>query len=276
MNMVSIVNKTSQIPHMTTAEKGKNLLFHHAEKFKKYLDIIKLPNKAIDILFNWAELSPLPSKHLSFISKQHKTVKSVDSTLALPNFFIKQIELYKTCGHLKQSLETRTPGRLGTIIDDVKKIFFSSTTSGLTLIQHLDKNRVINLSKISKSLPLNLVKGNCLLSLASRSTSVAETTWTLYNQIKKEKVCAKKRDWHLSPAVTKNLMKLGSNSLSLTSDSLKAAVLFFGCFINPFLVISITTLSFAITLFEKIQSKNHLFCRNKSKNLEESLTSLPA
>jgi hypothetical protein len=319
------------------------------------LDIIKLPNKVVDILFNWVELMPLSSKHLSFISKQHKTIKSVNSTFTLPNFFIKQIELYKACTDLKHRLTAQTPVSSDKIIKDVKKIFFaslSSMTSGLKLIQHLDKTRVIHLNKISKSLPINIVKGNCILSLVSRSAAVADTTWTLYIQIKKEKACAKDRywhpslavtknliklglnslkltatslktavlffgfclnlvkansivslvsssvavadttwtlyvqikkekacaqdrDWHLSPLVRKNMMKLGSNSLRLSSHSLKAAVIFFGYCFNPFILVSITTLSFAILLSGKIQSNNLSF-RNTSRNPEETLAFLPA
>ena len=278
--MVFSISATTQIQVIPHRQKEENsLLFRLVEKFGEQLDLIRAPSKAISTLFRWAEFMPLSYRWLAFFSEQRYAIKNATSTFAFPMFFVKQVKLYETCIRLKNRLLSMRPMNMGKVIKNAKKIFFSflaATISGIKLTQLLDKTRIFALNKISSSLSSALTKSDCLLSLGLYIMKAIDLTWILRSQLKKESLSAKEQKWNYSSQVTKTMIKLGSNSAKVLSNSISAATLFLGCYINPLVTVAASTLSIAISIASKIVCHNNLFWKDKSKSIEEAFASLPA
>jgi hypothetical protein len=273
--LVSSISANTQILVTPSEKKDEdNLLFRFSKKFSEQLDLIRIPNKVMSTLLGWAECMPLPSRLLAFIADQREVIKTVASTFALPKFFVKQVKLYETCNQLKNRLSASAVN-LGKVIDAVKKTFFASlsaASAGIKLSQLLDKTRIIDLSKISRLLPNVLAKTDCLLSLGLNSMKIVDTFWILRAQIKKENRSPKERNWSFSNKTTKAIVKLGSRGVKVFSNSIAAAALFLGLYINPLVSVAVATLSIA----DKIIRHSKFFCKGKSKKSEETFAFLPA
>src|ERR1700722_6910395 len=246
--------------------------FQFAEKFKEQLSSVSLPNKVITTLLGWAQVVPLPSETLSFIAAQRNTIKSVSSTLALPKCFLAQSKLAKNSIDLKNKLTSSKSLSSGEIIEAVKKVFFaflSSVTSFIKLPQVLHKTKIIDLNKISRSLPNALAKGEALLSLGVSSMKTVDSAWVLKEQLSST-------NGRMTPKVKKTLFKLGSNSLGVLSSSLSAAVLLLEWYVNPLAALVVTTLSVGMPLASKIAPFNKLFWESDSKIRDKAYASLPA
>ncbi len=277
--MVSSISISTQIAKNPSEEKKKdNYFFRFVEKYGEQLDFIRLPNKAIGALLGWAEYMPLSSQLLSFIADRRYSIKTVTSTFAIPKFFIKQVKLFEACHHLKNRLSVQRLAGLDKVIEDVKKIFLAflaATIATIKVPQLLDKTRIIDLNKISRMLPSVLAKSECLLSIGLYSMKVVDTTWVLRSQLKRENLSLADWKWSSSPKVTKTLLRLGSNSLQIISNSIAAAALFLGWYTNPLASLGVSMLSVTISILSKIDCHSHFFWKD-SKRTEAAIASLPA
>ncbi len=274
-----MVSSTSSACIFASGSKEKaGGFFRSVKKFGEQLDFIRLPNKVISTLFRWTEYIPLPSQLLSFFADRYHSIKEVTSTFAIPKFFIKQAKLFEACYHLQSRWSAQGFARLDKIVKDIKNFFFSflsATIATIKLPQILDKTRIIDLNRISRALPSILAKSECLLSLGLSSMKVIDTTWTLRSQLKRENRSLADWKWNSSPTVTKTLLKLGSNSLTVISNSISAAALFLGRHVNPLVSLVVSTISISAALFSKVACHSKLTGKD-SRCADKAYFSLPA
>jgi hypothetical protein len=273
LNLVYSIHAISQIPSSVATEKKEEStpFFRIVKQLGRRLDILCLPNKVSITLLGWAELLPLKDEILSLIAAQRSTIKSVTSLFKLPKFFIKQIQFYEACSNFKNSF-TANVQNLDKTISNVKKLFFSSLSAMIAAFkfpQLLEQIRIVDLSKISKKLSMGLAQAECLSSLALYSMKFVDTAWTLHSHVKRE-------NSPLSPKVAKTILKLGSSSINLLAHSLNATALFLGLCINPFILITVSTVSLCSSLASKIIRSSNLMWRTPSKSFGEAIASLPA
>jgi hypothetical protein len=254
--LASSIYANSQIQHRV-AEKGVSdrPLFRITNKIDRCLDMIRLPNRIVSTLLRCAELLPLKAEKLTFITEQRHLMKTLNSIIGLPSFFIKQIQLYKACANLKRNFTLYPLRSWDKVVVDVKKTFFASLSAliaGLKFPLLLDETRIIDLTNISKTLPKSLAKGGALVSLAMSSMRIADTAWTLRNELKNDEVFLDGKNWSLSPKGQKTFLKLGSNSVQVLSNSMSVAALFLGLYTNPLILVAVSVVSLSFTLVGKV------------------------
>ncbi len=261
---------------MTSSASSLSVFSKGADEFAKFLDNALLPNKVINNLLGWAEYMKLPDSWQVFLAVQRHSIKTVTSTFALPQFFIKQLKLYEACEDLKKNFTQDVPAKMGKVLGDVKKVFLasiSSIISTLKIPQLLHKTQVIDLSKLSRMLPSVLSKTESLFSLAFSGMKLVDTAWTLQSQLQKENATLSHKFWHPSAKVKALYLKLGTGSLGAVTDSIGAASLFLGVHVNPIASMTISTISLTITVVSKFLRNCRLFGLSETK---DSLVSLPA
>ena len=252
--------------------------FRAIEQFDKQLDVFRLPTE-VDLVLGWIGSMPLPLSWASLIVEQHRTIKTISSTFSLPKFGVKQIQFYKSYSHLKNRIDSMDPNDFDDIAKDGKKTFFSmlaAMIAGLKLPRLLDKTRVLDLSKISKSLPATLAKGECFFSLISDSVKIADTAWILNSQLRNENASLVERMWNPSPKMKKDLLELCSNSFSALSSSISAASLFLKWSAHPYLSVAVSTLSTMSSLMSQGISCDRWLWGTQSADSRKVFASLPA
>lgn len=275
-NLFSVVSLFSngQKTSAVHTNEGSPLLLRIAEQYEKFAERACLPNKVISNILSWMEKLP-EHWHISFADQLH-TIKSVSSTFVLPVFFIKQLNLYLACDHLKNIFTKKAPAKLERIVAGVKKVFLaflSSLISGLKVPQMLHKTHIIDLRKVSRLAPSILAKTVSLLSLTFSGMKLIDTASSLKGQLEKEKAPLTEQLWHPSSKVKALYLKLGMNSLGAISNSISAASTFLGVYTNPFVTLTVSTISLTASVVSKFVRNNPLF---GIKDFPHPFTGLPA
>jgi hypothetical protein len=234
----------------------QELFFH----FSKYLDIFRLPFKAVSTLFTWGEVVPLKLAEAAYIAGQRQQIKTISSTFALPKFFIKQFHLYTAWNNLTATI-TKPEIDVAKLVGNIKQVFFktmSSIISALKIPQLFDRTGVIDLTKISRLLPNALAKTENVFSLVVYSMKLVDSTWKLRSVLKKN-LAANGGQWEgFSARAIGSMIKVGSNGIKMLSASVTTAALFFGVYVAPLAAVLLTTLSFTVSLTSKVVRHNDL------------------
>ncbi len=218
------------------------------ERFNERLSLLRLPSKGVSTLLGWGELLPFNHDLHHHLSEQRTTLKTMNSTFALPKFFTKQIKFSKALVHLKKDLSENCD--LGQLTQDVKKVFFSALgllLSSLKMPLLLHKTQIIDLTEISRQFPDLLEKGEGVLSFGGAVLHFADGLWTLRACVKDHKL-----EDQRPPDAAKLNIKLISSTIKVSLGFIEIATLFFGCCLSPVILITVSTISFATSLIKKM------------------------
>ncbi len=247
--------------------------------FGKYIDLICLPLKGTATVLNWAKILPLSKSLKSYIGNQHSALKVVTSTFNLPKFFVNQRTIYEACMDLRKKIANREKVSVYKVAYIAKSIYFNALALTISWIRFpllLHKMRMIDLGKISKQLPGKLSKSAILLSLASSSVRLIDNVWALGVHVKKDYTSKSGLKKGLSPRTVKALVRASSTGISFTSVSLIAANMFFGLYVAPIALISLSSLSFAASLSSKISRSRDLIWKGRNLSWQGDSSHLPA
>jgi hypothetical protein len=225
----SIVSKTTD---------NESALQSFLRRLDSEYNLIRMPSKGVSALFGWIELSSMKYENLANLAEQRILVKTGNSTFALPKFFLKQLKFYCAC--------TDTQDK--TIFQKIKRVFMSGLSLALSWIKLpmlFDKTNLIDLTQIARSLPDTLAKGATLLTLVQSGVKMAEGSWAIGSYLAQSH-CAPK-----SSKAIKLYIKLGSSAIKLGGATIGAAALFFNIYFAPLALISLATVSFAVSLISK-------------------------
>jgi hypothetical protein len=271
--------KTS-VPHTRSEGSESNpFLCRMTDEYEDFTSFPLLPNKVIANLLGWAEKLKLPDSLLTSIGDRRQAIKGVSSAFETPEYFTKHVKLYKACNDLKNRLTQEVPPKTEKVVEDVKKVFIaslSSLSSILKIPQALSESKIIDLNKISRVLPSVLSKTECVVSLASSTISLIDTTLTLRDEVKKVNLPLAQQIRHPSIKIKRTCLTLVTNSLSIVSKCISAASLFLGFYTSPYVTMSLSTASLVASLGGKIAKNSNLFGLKKSKYSLEASVSLPA
>ncbi len=248
-------------------------------QFGNYIDLICLPLKGTATVLNWAKILPISRSLKTYIGQQHSALKVVTSTFNIPKFFIHQRSIYEACKDLRNKIANREKIRVYEVADVAKSIYFNALALTISWIRFpllLHKMKLIDLGKISKQLSGRLSKSATLLSLASSSVRLIDNVWTLGIHVKKDYTSNSGLKNGLSPRTVKSLTRAGSTGINFTSVSLIAANMFFGLYVSPIVLISLSSLSFAVSLGSKISRSRDLIWKGQNHPRQNDSSHLPA
>lgn len=190
---------------------------------------------------------PFAPSFNQFLSDQRSTLKTVSSTFAIPSLIMKPFKLAGEGRRLIEHLNDEKGIHLDKVLQDVKKIFFTSIsfiTKNIKVILLLKKTKIISLTKTLSS---GLDKGENLLSLGLNSMKMVDALWQFSHHLKKTQIS------HLNSQKTLKLgTRLVSKTLKVASQTLSALALFLGATVAPSLLLVLSTLSFSATLVKRI------------------------
>ena len=245
------------------------------ERFGHDVSLLFLPGKIVYTLISWGSLMPLPSDALAAMATRQKALKAVNSTFELPKFLAKQIKLYEAyadyqdaracCREFGYDLAIKTK--------NVFCAFLEVTLSALKIPLLFNKTHLIDLSKISTRLPTSLSYGTTVLSLGVSGIKFSDSAWELGVLVKEGQP---KDIKNFSQKKIRSIAKVASNSIKLASSGLSAGVLFMGWCISPLFLVSVSTISFAVSLVNKIYHQNSLLRAGSKSNFITGSESLPA
>ena len=244
-------------------------------RFCNDLDFICLPGKGVSTLLGWSELLPMKGGFLDRIAEQRVIVKTVNSTFALPKFFTKQIEFFRSCSHLKNDFLSGCDQ--SKIFLDVKKVFYASIgllIATLKMPLLLDKTNVIDLSQISRKLPDALKKSSTLLTLCLACMNLVESCWAFESFLKHRGSSAFSDNAHSSKAAKVGI-KLFSCTVKTALAFLGTAALFFGWHLSPLILAGSATLSFGTSLTSKLVRHGNTYVGAKLRPSSFVEASLP-
>src|SRR5581483_6335146 len=195
--------------------KSNKSLYELSREYSKYLGLLRLPFRVTSTLLGWVKILPISKEIRAIIGTQDAFIRSFNSTLKIPKFFLSQIDFYHSCSELNK--EIKRGGKLDVFSPSVKTVFYSFlglSLSSIKLLQFSEKSKWTRLSKIVPRLPVVLAKSSNILIVFLVGSGLLNNLLRLDKQVRADYSSGAWASEGLSPKTIKMIKTVASKSLS--------------------------------------------------------------